>query len=210
MMNILPVNCQHAASINYSILDNEFKPANIYRFFCISLYRDDWYYVRVTLDDIKKLTGDKSLRKFNDDFREYLEIKMYYLDKGYAYKTKRNLYHIPAMEKECITISKNFLMYELNAAVKGFFIQLILLFMFSDITLEKKNITSTLNMDKDTYDKYLYALRDAGLVTDGRVLVLHTDGILLENDYSEQKKLARGQSLNMKDTPKVEIKSIKP
>lgn len=210
MMNILPANCQHAASINYSILDNGFNPANIYRFFCISLYRDDWYYVRVTLDDIKKLTGDKSLSKFNNDFREYLEIKMYYLDKGYAYKTKRNLYHIPAMEKECITISKNFLMYELNTAVKGFFIQLILLFMFSDITLEKKNITSTLNMDKDTYDKYLYALRDAGLVTNGKVLVLHTDGILLENDYSEQKKLARGQSLNMKDTPKVEIKSIKP
>ena len=90
MMNILPVNCQHAASINYSILDNEFKPANIYRFFCISLYRDDWYYVRVTLDDIKKLTGDKSLSKFNDDFREYLKIKMYYLATGYAHTTKRN------------------------------------------------------------------------------------------------------------------------
>ena len=125
MMNILPVNCQQSATINYSIL-TKFKPANIYRFFCLSLCRDEKYNVRITLDDLKRMTGDKSLSKFNDDFREYLKIKMYYLDTGYAHKTKRNIYHVPAMEKECITISQNFLMYELNTAVKGFFIQLML------------------------------------------------------------------------------------
>jgi hypothetical protein len=209
MMNILPVNCQHAASINYSILDNEFKPANIYRFFCISLYRDDWYYVRVTLDDIKKLTGDKSLSKFNDDFREYLKIKMYYLDTGYAHKTKRNIYHVPAMEKECITISKNFLLYELSTAVKGFFIQLMLLSQFSGMALNKQNIISALNMCKKTYDKYLIDLQIAKLVTNDRVLTLHTDGILLENDFSMQKKQSTYRLLRDEQL-KINMKSIKP
>lgn len=112
---------------------------------------------------------------------------MYSLDKGYAYKTKRNIYHVPAMEKECITISKDFLTYELDTAVKGFFIQLMLLSRFSGMTLNKQNIVPALHMDKKTYDKYLNALQIAELVTNGRVLTLHTDGILLENDFSMQK-----------------------
>ena len=208
MKIVLPIKCQQAATVNYSIL-TQFKPANIYRFFCLSLCRDEKYNVRITLDDLKAMTGERSLNKFNNDFREYLEIKMYSLDKGYAYKTKRNIYHVPAMEKECITISKDFLTYELDTAVKGFFIQLMLLSRFSGMTLNKQNIVPALHMDKKTYDKYLNALQIAELVTNGRVLTLHTDGILLENDFSMQKKQSPYRLLKY-ELLKIDLKSIKP
>ena len=155
------------------------------------------------------MTGEKSLSKFNSDFREYLEIKMYSLDKGYTYKTKRNIYHVPAMEKECITISKDFLMYELDTAVKGFFIQLMLLSQFSGIALNRQNIVPALNMNRKTYDKYLNDLQVAELVTNGRVLTLHTDGILLENDFSMQKKQSPYRLLKY-ELLKIDMKSIKP
>ena len=201
----LLLNYQQTATVNYSIL-TKFKSANIYRFFCLSLCRDEWYNVRVTLDDIKKLTGDKSLSKFNNDFREYLDIKPYYIECGFIHKSKRNIYHIPAMEEKCITISRDLLSYEQPVAVKGFFIQLILLSLFSDIILEKKSIISALNIDKKTYDKYLSALIVAGLVTDGKVLVLHTDSILLKNNFSMQKILSKSRLLK-KDILNVDIKS---
>ena len=135
----LLLNYQQTATVNYSIL-TKFKSANIYRFFCLSLCRDEWYNVRVTLDDIKKLTGDKSLSKFNNDFREYLDIKPYYIECGFIHKSKRNIYHIPAMEEQCITISNKFALIELDAAIKGFFIQLLLLSQYGNIELIKKNI----------------------------------------------------------------------
>lgn len=207
-MNIPPVKRNHAATVNYSIL-GKFKPANIYRFFCLSLCRDEKYYVRITLKDLMKMTGEKSLSRFNDDFREYLKIKMYSLDKGYIYKTKRNIYHVPAMEKECITISKDFLMYELNTAKKGFFIQLMLLSQFGNIELNKQNIISKLKMDRKTYDKYLLDLIKEGLVTNGDMLTLHTDNILLENDFSKQKKQLPYRLLKYEQL-KIDMKSIKP
>ena len=136
-MNILPKFCKSSATVNYSIL-NRFKPAYIYRFFCLSLSRDDWYNVRITLDELKRTSGDKSLSSFNKKFKEYLDIKPYFVDNGFYYPTRRNIYHIPAMEEKCITISRDLLSYEQPVAVKGFFIQLILLSLFSDIILEKK------------------------------------------------------------------------
>ena len=63
-MNILPKFCRSNATVNYSIL-NRFKPANIYRFFCLSLSRDDWYNVRITLDELKRTSGGKSVSSFN-------------------------------------------------------------------------------------------------------------------------------------------------
>lgn len=208
-MNILtPINCQQSATVNYSII-TKFKPANIYRFFCLSLCRDEWYYVKITLDTLKRMTGEKSLSKFNNDFREYLEIKPYFVNNGFKYATRRNIYHVPIMEKECITISKDFLMYELNTAVKGFFIQLMLLSQFSGMALNRQNIVSALNMDKKTYDKYLNDLQIAELVTNGRVLTLHTDGILLENDFNMQKKQSPYRLLKYEQLT-IDMKSIKP
>lgn len=189
-MNILPIDYNHSATVNYSIL-GKFKSANIYRFFCLSLCRDEWYNVRITLNDLKDMTGEKSLTNFNKDFKEYLDIKPYFINNSFRYKTRRNIYHVPAMDEQCITISDAFLDYDLHVKSKGFFIQLMLLSQFGNIELNKENIISVLKIDRKTYDKYLLGLINTGLVTNGNILILHTNSILLENDFSKQKKIAR-------------------
>ena len=126
---LLPVNCKNQATVNYSIL-NRFKPAYIYRF--------------------KRTCGDK-LGSFNKVFKEYLNIKLYSEDNGYRTKTKRNIYHIPAMEEQCITISKKFVLIELDTASKGFFIQLLLLSQYGNIELIRKNIIKAIGIDTKTY-----------------------------------------------------------
>ena len=66
------------------------------------------YHVRITLDDLKAMTGEKSLSKFNSDFREYLEIKMYSLDKGYAYKPKGTSIMFPQWKRSASQYPKTF------------------------------------------------------------------------------------------------------
>lgn len=154
-MNILPKFCRSNATVNYSIL-NRFKPANIYRFFCLSLSRDDWYNVRITLDELKRTSGGKSVSSFNKKFEEYLDIKPYFVDNGYYYLTRRNIYHIPAME---------------------------------ELELTKANILKAIKIDEDTYEKYIIELAVVDLLLFGNPLILHTENILLENDFSKQKKL---------------------
>ena len=187
-MNILPQFCRSNATVNYSIL-NRFKPANIYRFFCLSLSRDDWYNVRITLDELKRTSGGKSVSSFNKKFEEYLDIKPYFVDNGYYYPTRRNIYHIPAMEEQCITISNKFALIELDAAIKGFFIQLLLLSRCGNVELTKANILKAIKIDEDTYEKYIIELAVVDLLLFGNPLILHTENILLENDFSKQKKL---------------------
>ena len=187
-MNILPQFCRSNATVNYSIL-NRIKPANIYRFFCLSLSRDDWYNVRITLDELKRTSGGKSVSSFNKKFEEYLDIKPYFVDNGYYYLTRRNIYHIPAMEEQCITISNKFALIELDAAIKGFFIQLLLLSRCGNVELTKANILKAIKIDEDTYEKYIIELAVVDLLLFGNPLILHTENILLENDFSKQKKL---------------------
>ena len=187
-MNILPQFCRSNATVNYSIL-NRFKPANIYRFFCLSLSRDDWYNVRITLDELKRTSGGNSVSSFNKKFEEYLDIKPYFVDNGYYYLTRRNIYHIPAMEEQCITISNKFALIELDAAIKGFFIQLLLLSRCGNVELTKANILKAIKIDEDTYEKYIIELAVVDLLLFGNPLILHTENILLENDFSKQKKL---------------------
>ena len=186
---ILPINCKDRATINYSILSLKIKPANIYRFFCLSLSRDDWYNVRITLDELKRTSGGKSVSSFNKKFEEYLDIKPYFVDNGYYYLTRRNIYHIPAMEEQCITISNKFALIELDAAIKGFFIQLLLLSRCGNVELTKANILKAIKIDEDTYEKYIIELAVVDLLLFGNPLILHTENILLENDFSKQKKL---------------------
>ena len=172
---ILPINCKDRATINYSILSLKIKPANIYRFFCLSLSRDDWYNVRITLDELKRTSGGKSVSSFNKIFKEYLDIKPYLVDNGFYYLTRRNIYHIPAMEEQCITISNKFALIELDAAIKGFFIQLLLLSQYGNIELIRKNIIKAIGIDTKTYDKYIIKLAGAELVSITTPLTLHTE-----------------------------------
>ena len=93
------------------------------------------------------------------------------------------------MEEQCITISNKFALIELDAAIKGFFIQLLLLSQYGNIELIKKNIIKAIGIDTKTYDKYIIKLVGADLVSITTPLTLHTENILLENDFSKQKKL---------------------
>ena len=203
MKRLIPTKCKSRATINYSIL-KLFKSANIYRFFCVSLYRDDYYYARVTLDELKSITGDKTLSSFNDKFREHFEITTYRTDLGNGIKPKHNVYHIPAMELQHITLSRRFIAYDLDSATKGFFIQLMLLSQFADIEMTKLSIIKELGIDKKTYDKYLRDLLSNFVSVNNNCLILHTDDILLENDFKRQMKLA-SKHLIGKNPPNVEI-----
>lgn len=203
MKRLIPTKCKSRATINYSIL-KLFKSANIYRFFCVSLYRDDYYYARVTLDELKSITGDKTLSSFNDKFREHFEITTYRTDLGNGIKPKHNVYHIPAMELQHITLSRRFIAYDLDSATKGFFIQLMLLSQFADIEMTKLSIIKELGIDKKTYDKYLRDLLSNFVSVNNNSLILHTDDILLENDFKRQMKLA-SKHLIGKNPPNVEI-----
>lgn len=207
MTRLIPTNCKNKATINYSIL-KLFKSANIYRFFCVSLYRDDYYYARVTLDELKSITGDKTLSGFNNKFREHFAITTYRTDLGNGIKPRHNVYYIPAMELQHITLSRRFIAIDLDSTTKGFLIQLILLSQFANIEMNKSNIVSALNIDKKTYDKYLRNLLGELVSVNDNCLVLHTDDILLENDFQSQKKLA-SKHLIGKNPPKVTLNKNK-
>lgn len=203
MKRLIPTKCKSRATINYSIL-KMFKSANIYRFFCVSLYRDDYYHARVTLDELKSITGDKTLSGFNDKFREHFECNTYRINKSKTMKPRRNVYHIPPIEPQHITLSRRFIAIDLDTTTKGFFIQLILLSQFANIEMTKPNIIQELGIDKSTYDKYLRNLLGELVSVNSNCLVLHTDDILLENDFKGQMKLA-SKHLIGKNPPNVKI-----
>ena len=48
----------HNATINKSML-NALNEPDLYRFFCLSLYRNSYYNVRLRIEDIAKITGEK-------------------------------------------------------------------------------------------------------------------------------------------------------
>ena len=69
---------QQYATINKSML-NKLNPPDLYRFYCLSLFRNDYYYVRLRIKDIAKLTGEKegALQDFNDNMDKVLTRKKY-------------------------------------------------------------------------------------------------------------------------------------
>ena len=69
---------QEYATINKSIID-KLNPPNLYRFFCLSLYRNDYYKVRWRIKDLAKRTGEKedALKNFNKDIEAVLIRKRY-------------------------------------------------------------------------------------------------------------------------------------
>lgn len=50
---------------------SKLNPPNLYRFFCLSLYRNDYYNVRLRISDIAKITGEneEALKNFNVSIR---------------------------------------------------------------------------------------------------------------------------------------------
>ena len=120
---------QDYATINKSIVD-KLNPSNLYRFFCLSLYRNDYYKVRWRIKDLAKHTREKesALKNFNKDIEAVLVRKRYPLPINHPLIefTMRSLYCIPPIERpNFITLSHLFMKVDLNIKVKGYYIKLL-------------------------------------------------------------------------------------
>lgn len=184
---VLPYN--ETASINYSII-GDFRPINIFRLFCVSLYRDRWYYSRVPLKYIAELTRMRTAGNFTTELGEYLNKKHYYAETGVPDITpKRNLYIIPPMDIKCITVHHSFVELDIDSSVKGLLIQLKLLQTYGKEVVTTNLILSKIKITKPTLNKYLLQLQLHNLVsikTNGEIIVLENE-YFSPPDFSQQK-----------------------
>lgn len=114
----------HNATINKSMI-NALNEPDLYRFFCLSLYRNSYYNVRLRIEDIAKIIGEKkdTLKNFNKSMDTVLTRKKYPSPINHpVYEfTMRSLYKIPAMDyKGFITLSHKFTQVKLSVKVKGY------------------------------------------------------------------------------------------
>ena len=159
---------QQYATINKSML-NKLNPPNLYRFFCLSLYRNEYYNVRLRISDIAKVTGEdeEALKNFNKDMDKILTRKKYPIPINHpVYEfTMRSLYKIPVMEESnYITLSYLLIKLDLSVKVKGYYIKLLLIAEDSIIPLKPKDLAEKLGMGKKAIEDYNIDLYNAGLL----------------------------------------------
>lgn len=190
---------QQYATINKSMLDR-LNPPDLYRFFCLSLYRNTYYYVRLRIKDIAKITGEKesALQGFNDNMDNVLTRKKYPVPINHpVYEfTMRSLYKIPVIEKpNFITLSHLFVKLDLSVKVKGYYIKLLLIAEDSVIPLSPKDLAKRLGMGKSAIEDYNIDLYNAGLLKYlSKGFRLTPNELLLDNDIAVQRE-ERGNPL---------------
>ena len=184
---------QDYATINKSIVD-KLNPPNLYRFFCLSLYRNDYYKVRWRIKDLAKCTGEKetALKNFNKDIEAVLVRKRYPVPINHPIYdfTMRSLYCIPPIEHpNFITLSHLFMKVDLDIKVKGYYIKLLLIAEDNKILLTSNKLAEKLRMGKKNIESYNLDLYNAGLlkfIPNG--LELTPKELLLDNDIAKQRK----------------------
>ena len=183
----------HNATINKSML-NALNEPDLYRFFCLSLYRNSYYNVRLRIEDIAKITGEKenTLKNFNKSMDTVLTRKKYPSPINHpVYEfTMRSLYKIPAMDyKGFITLSHKFTQVKLSVKVKGYYIKLLLIAENNTIPLTNIGIANKLGISKNTVSKYNIELFQAGLLKlfPDR-LELTPNELLISNDEAKQRR----------------------
>ena len=184
---------QDYATINKSIVD-KLNPPNLYRFFCLSLYRNDYYKVRWRIKDLAKRTGEEetALKNFNKDIEAVLVRKRYSVPTSIPYLdfTMRSLYCIPPIERpNFITLSHLFMKVDLDIKVKGYYIKLLLIAEDNKILLTSNRLAEKLRMGKKNIESYNLDLYNAGLlkfIPNG--LELTPKELLLDNDIAKQRK----------------------
>ena len=166
---------------------NTLNEPDIYRFFCLSLYRNSYYNVRLRIKDIAKVAGEKesALRNFNKNMDAVLIRKRYPVPINHpVYEfTMRSLYQIPAIDyKGFITLSHKF-------KVKGYYIKLLLIAEDNTVPLTNIGIADKLGLSKNTVFKYNIELLKAGLLKlfPDR-LELTPKELLLSNDEAKQQR----------------------
>ena len=184
---------QDYATINKSIVD-KLTPPNMYRFFCLSLYRNDYYKVRWRIKDLAKCTGEKetALKNFNKDIEAVLVRKRYPVPINHPIYdfTRRSLYCIPPIEHpNFITLSHLFMKVDLDIKVKGYYIKLLLIAEDNKILLTSNKLAEKLRMGKKNIESYNLDLYNAGLLkflSNG--FELTPKDLLLGNDIAKQRK----------------------
>lgn len=189
------------ATINKSMLNGVNLP-NLYRFFCLSLYRNDYYKVRLRIQDIAASTGEKetALKNFNKDIEKVLTRKRYPVPINhpvYEY-AMRSIYAIPPMDyPDFITLSRQLTKEDLSVKAKGYYIKLLLIAEDNVVALTPKAIAAKLGMGKATVESYNIDLYQVGLlkfISNG--LELTPKELLLSNDIAQQCKVWVTQDKN--------------
>ena len=184
---------QDYATINKSIVD-KLNPPNLYRFFCLSLYRNDYYKVRWRIKDLAKRTkeNEDALKNFNKDIEAVLIRKRYReaINHPLIDFTMRSLYCIPPIDQpNFITLSHLFMKVDLNIKVKGYYIKLLLIAENSKILLTPNKLADKLGVGKKSVEDYNLILYSAGLL---KYLPygfeLTPNELLLDNDIAKQRK----------------------
>lgn len=184
---------QDYATINKSIVD-KLNPPNMYRFFCLSLYRNDYYKVRWRIKDLAKRTGEEetALKNFNKDIEAVLVRKKYPVPTSIPYLDfiMRSLYCIPPIDRpNFITLSHLFMKVDLDIKVKGYYIKLLLIAEDNKILLSSNKLAEKLRMGKKNIESYNLDLYNTGLlkfIPNG--LELTPKELLLDNDIAKQRK----------------------
>lgn len=184
---------QDYATINKSIVD-KLNPPNLYRFFCLSLYRNDYYKVRWRIKDLAKRTKEKesALKNFNKDIEAVLIRKRYREDINHPLIefTMRSLYCIPPIDHpNFITLSYLFMKVDLDIKVKGYYIKLLLIAEDSKILLTPNKLADKLGVGKKSVEDYNLNLYSAGLIRYiPQGIELTPNELLLDNDIAQQRK----------------------
>ena len=201
---------QNYATINKSIVD-KLNPPNLYRFFCLSLYRNDYYKVRWRIKDLAKRTGEEetALKNFNKDIEAVLVRKRYREDINHPLIefTMRSLYCIPPIDRpNFITLSYLFMKVNLDIKVKGYYIKLLLIAEDNKILLSSNKLADKLGMGKKNIESYNLDLYGAGLLKYlPKGIELTPKELLLDNDIAKQRK--EWNPINSKNVVKIGFKS---
>ena len=201
---------QNYATINKSIVD-KLNPPNLYRFFCLSLYRNDYYKVRWRIKDLAKRTGEKedALKNFNKDIEAVLIRKRYReaINHPLIEFVMRSIYCIPPIEHpNFITLSYLFMTVDLNIKVKGYYIKLLLIAKNNKILLTPNKLADKLGMGKKSVESYNLDLYNAGLLRYiPKGIELTPNELLLDNNIAKQRK--EWNPTNSKNVVKIAFKS---
>ena len=201
---------QEYATINKSIVD-KLNPPNLYRFFCLSLYRNDYYNVRWRIKDLAKRTGENkdALKNFNKDIEAVLIRKRYPVPINHPLIefTMRSLYCIPPMEQpNFITLSHLFMNVDLDIKVKGYYIKLLLIAEDNKVLLTPNKLADKLGMGKKSVESYNLDLYSASLLRYiPKGIELTPKELLLDNDIAKQRK--EWNPINSKNVVKIAFKS---
>ena len=200
---------QDYATINKSIV-GKLNPPNLYRFFCLSLYRNDYYKVRWRIKDLAKRTGEEetALKNFNKDIEAVLVRKRYREDINHPLIefTMRSLYCIPPIDRpNFITLSYLFMKVNLDIKVKGYYIKLLLIAEDNKILLSSNKLADKLGMGKKNIESYNLDLYGAGLLKYlPKGIELTPKELLLNNDIAKQRK--EWNPINSKNVFKIGFK----